>query len=809
MVFKVEMNMGNYFHKNSRIIIEAALFSFIILLAVFPDVFFNSGSLRITDQIYGNAVSTLLELPRTTGWWGGYNDNGGASFQAEPIMEFMRYTLESGQSPYWNPFSSAGALGPETLVDQKFSFFTIIYAYLGGGSLVYNVILLTIYFFSLFFLYRTIREVLGLSIYSAIAACVFYLLNGFSVANIGSNIIQSYLYIPICIYFSLVFLNKPTIKIAVFTVLSISLLLSCTFIPTTVTSFIAIYTVIVGYLVSRVFLLEINKKEAVYYFAWHVFLFFLALMLLALLYLPIIENISGIGTLSDYTKRIFFPLIFPQAIASLFSPSHFYESYNSMETGALYWIGSRSFPGNTVYHMGVIGISLASFAFCLKYTRYKWLTISCVSIILLVFLRLFNVVGFDTIFSKLPIVGKLGAQYWWPAIMVPMSIVISLGVQNLISVKTKLIPMFLFILIGLYSFYYIYQVYGLHEPNLDFKIYSLYVIIFIFIFSTFTIIIINNFRFKSKLIIIIILGLFVELLFSSKMMRMQRNDYFSSSSSEITFIKNNIGLYRSLNLGQTGIRPELGSAFQIQEITSMNQGVIPDFLKYYYSAINLEIPQRFGYHETMMPNGAFPTTLLVKDLPESNKIDWDKINLLGVKYIIMPAHYKKYISYFESLELIKVFDSPSSYIFQNPRVIPRAFLVDCNGNLANNTMSLPSDFLTKISPISIDVYENTKVKMVGYSSSQKIAVLTDNFSDNWRATLNGVDADIVKVNGLFRGVVVPRGKFIIKMSYEPKTLFIAKCVSYSVVVLLILMLFFSKALDSVIFKRCMPGGNHD
>ncbi|HDI3153402.1 TPA: hypothetical protein PMB23_003521, partial [Vibrio cholerae] len=160
-----------------RILIEGVLLACLMVSLVFLDVIFNSGSLRITDQIFGYKISSLIELPRTTGWWGGYHDNGGASFQSEPMMEFMKNTLSSGQSPYWNPYSSAGAVGPETLVDQKFSLFTICYAILGGGSIVYNFLSVSLYFFSLFFTYLTLRGVFKLSIISAVAGCVFYLLN--------------------------------------------------------------------------------------------------------------------------------------------------------------------------------------------------------------------------------------------------------------------------------------------------------------------------------------------------------------------------------------------------------------------------------------------------------------------------------------------------------------------------------------------------------------------------------------------------------------------------------------------------------
>src|SRR5262249_12292240 len=105
---------------------------------VFPDVVFLGASLRITDQVQGGQLHfppiTLYPHYSHQQWDAGLSDYFGAFFQSEPMMEFMRRSLREGQSPYWNPYSAAGSLGPETLVDNKFSAFTLAYALLGGGQ---------------------------------------------------------------------------------------------------------------------------------------------------------------------------------------------------------------------------------------------------------------------------------------------------------------------------------------------------------------------------------------------------------------------------------------------------------------------------------------------------------------------------------------------------------------------------------------------------------------------------------------------------------------------------------------------------
>src|SRR5215204_3288046 len=134
----------------------AAVVSLILILAVFPDVVFRGASLRLTDQIEGayqglKLLSVYPPAPHRQ-WWHGYYDTGGATWQSEPMMEFMRHNVWTLDSPYWNPFSSAGALGPETLVDQKFSIVTLAYAALGGGTLVYNAVMVAFLWLGTFFI---------------------------------------------------------------------------------------------------------------------------------------------------------------------------------------------------------------------------------------------------------------------------------------------------------------------------------------------------------------------------------------------------------------------------------------------------------------------------------------------------------------------------------------------------------------------------------------------------------------------------------------------------------------------------------
>jgi hypothetical protein len=52
-----------------------------------------------------------------------------------------------------------------------------------------------------------------------------------------------------------------------------------------------------------------------------------------------------------------------------------------------------------------------------------------------------------------------------------------------------------------------------------------------------------------------------------------------------------------------------------------------------------------------------------------------------------------------------------------------------------------------------------------------IVVLSDTWDPGWRAGVNGIAADVLRVNYNFRGVVVPAGKGVVQYDYEPESFF--------------------------------------
>jgi hypothetical protein len=56
-------------------------------------------------------------------------------------------------------------------------------------------------------------------------------------------------------------------------------------------------------------------------------------------------------------------------------------------------------------------------------------------------------------------------------------------------------------------------------------------------------------------------------------------------------------------------------------------------------------------------------------------------------------------------------------------------------------------------------------------------VLADAFAPGWRATVDGLPAEIRRANLLFRAVEVPHGRHVIEMSYLPMSVFVGAALS--------------------------------
>jgi len=757
----------------------SAVLATVLIVATFPDIFVAGTSLRLSDQLWGSyenlelyrayppisATTRLLSVPKDQ-WLFPYNDIGGAIWQSEPMMEFMRRTIAGHDSPYWNPYSAAGSLGPETLVDIKFSLFTILYAILGGGSSIYNALLLIFFWLATFFVIRIAREKLGLTILGSAVAGMMYLLNGYSAGNIASNVALAYLFVPVCLYASFALVDRLTPRNIGNVALAFAAFFSFTFLPTTIVGTIAMVGCTAGYAIARYagspqFFVGTAVRAFVAYAASVA----LAIAMLAVLYLPIVESLSVTGIASSYAQRIFYPAFLTGAL-SLFSPSHFFVSaWGNMDPEA------SKLAGNTIYAFGVLGLVFAASALQNTPLRRQPLALFLTAMVLLTLARIFAVPIISDAIGIVPIVRNLGAQYLWIAVAIPLVLLAGMGADNLRNGLARRLPAAIALSGGVVAAVSVAYLYGLREPDIRGKVMSLIALSLLATLAAAAVWVVPKLSTRGRGLVLSGLSilLFVELAMDARWVRFVADDRFTHPTSEVGFLQANAGSYRTMTLGAYATTMERGAAYGLQEITSLNAGTLPGYLAYFNRMIRA-LPQQYRF-------GEFPSLAYPQDASNLNFYDWGAIDLLGVKYVVVPKTSVQYLAAFKEAGFPRVHDSEFTVVFENPRVLPRAFVVNSGASNEDGDFDLPADLPSHISAATISEYRNANIEIRGAVDRPSWLVLTDNWHSNWIATVNGAQTPIARVNGTFRGVRVPPGPFRVEMSYEPHTLRVAVAVS--------------------------------
>ena len=234
---------------------------------------------------------------KTTDSWG---DIGAAAWQFQPAVRTMAYSMRAGESPWWNPYEATGRMFPESMVDVPFSFVTLVAASFGGSSTAITFVLLGLYFVTVFCLLRSLNFYLRLSFLASCAACAVYMLSGFTLANLNSQVGQPSLLGPALLLALLWLLDGPTTRKFAVATLAQAALFSVTFFPTMILTAFGVHAILAVLLLwdDRPFTQRIRLV------AYQLAVPVLAFGLVAFLYLPIIEAVLNYTrTLTVYNLR--------------------------------------------------------------------------------------------------------------------------------------------------------------------------------------------------------------------------------------------------------------------------------------------------------------------------------------------------------------------------------------------------------------------------------------------------------------------------------------------------------------------------
>lgn len=201
----------------------------------------------------------------------------------------------------------------------------------------------------------------------------------------------------------------------------------------------------------------------------------------------------------------------------------------------------------------------------------------------------------------------------------------------------------------------------------------------------------------------------------------------------------------------------------------------------------------------------------------SNLVSIDEILDSSSKDIFLGDHQSKILAmlgtkYIFSLDklvgdnLTLIGEKGETKLYENSLAFPRAFLVDeaVVGNSDEEVLDLlnVTDLQNKVilekkvelnpgregeKSAEIISYQANKVEIKVNTSKDRVMVLSDSFYPGWEAFLDGKKVEIYRANYNIRAVKVPMGNHKILFAYRPKTFFLSCIISFTFLLILILV----------------------
>lgn len=360
--------------------------------------------------------------------------------------------------------------------------------------------------------------------------------------------------------------------------------------------------------------------------------------------------------------------------------------------------------------------------------------------------------------------------------------------------KDKLFYLSLLLLVGLESWFYIPKGFG--YPYYNFVISP-------FIFGALGLFFIVRKYFKLSLIPIF-LGFFSVIfihLISPQDFPLRKTPFPSLGFTH--FLKDNLGKDRFLAT-QTIFFPNFSSAYGLSDVKFINSISI----KWYQKFTERLLPERFGGWEaerlwfTTIPLNWRSFSLY--DYYQNLLNNLKYYSLLSVKYVVTPK------SIILPLPLVY---TKEVKVYENPHYFPRVFVVRDvlyvqDWQTAQNLLdkidlrktAVLEKSLTLNSPTSLNLrefsyikeYKPSKVLIETQLDKPGLLILTDVFYPGWRVYVDGKEEEILRVDGLLRGVYLKEGKHEVVFSYRPLS-FIWGCVGAGISLLIgVLILFLQR-----------------
>jgi len=171
---------------------------------------YNPLDSRFTADTYGqNFVPSSVWTRRGLITYPNLHDPGGAWWQWEPAAVFLRKGLLRGELPLWDPYVGAGAPAMANLTSGFFFPPYLLLVIAGQTSLLKNAYFLGLSFIAGFFTYLFLRRH-GVAPLPSLLGAVAFMFCGGIVQTMGSLVGQNAACLPVALYLTRHFLDRPT-----------------------------------------------------------------------------------------------------------------------------------------------------------------------------------------------------------------------------------------------------------------------------------------------------------------------------------------------------------------------------------------------------------------------------------------------------------------------------------------------------------------------------------------------------------------------------------------------------------------------
>jgi hypothetical protein len=161
--------------------------------------------------------------------------------------------------------------------------------------------------------------------------------------------------------------------------------------------------------------------------------------------------------------------------------------------------------------------------------------------------------------------------------------------------------------------------------------------------------------------------------------------------------------------------------------------------------------------------------------------------LLGLRFIATPVPIEQIDPDLNMNPLKLVKKTRDGFIYENPDTYPRVMVVGTGWTMdqaqlirSGNWPSTKLDEIAFVEPTALPLpqglpggsakiirYENTEVEVEVNAIEGGLLVLCDTWHPWWFATVDGLNSRVLRVNGIFRAVVLPRGANRVVFKFEP------------------------------------------